>query len=491
MSERAYVLDKDGRPLMPSKRLGRIRHLLKDGLAKIVSRKPFTIQMLYNSTSYTQPLYGGIDPGRTNIGAAVVNTKGEVVYASVTESKNKDVPKHMAERRIHRQARRRGERLVRKRRAAKCGTTTEFPNGRKLSGYEDGILQLKDIINSEAKFNNRKRKAGWITPTARHCVQIHLNLVEKINKILPVTCWTLEANKFAFMKMEDGSVKGVDFQNGRMKGFESAKAYIAHLQHGKCAICGKPIEHYHHLIPRSKDGNNLPENLVGLCKDCHEGLHTKKISKELEKIGQKKKYGALSILNISIPFIYEGLIRKYGEGNTLVCSGHDTSLIRGNAPKEHWIDAACIASSHADIEPDFNAKPFKIVQFRKHNRAKIHSQHERSYKLNGLKIAVNRKPRTEQKGDSLDDWQKKMINEFGEKKARQMLSKLTVSKSLRHYNDLTRDLPGSMFQYDGKQYVLVGQRTNGQYYLAFGEGAKNFPAKKCKIVLGVRGLQYV
>ena len=39
-----YVLDKDGNPLMPTRRLGRVRHWLKDGEAIVVSHQPFTIQ---------------------------------------------------------------------------------------------------------------------------------------------------------------------------------------------------------------------------------------------------------------------------------------------------------------------------------------------------------------------------------------------------------------------------------------------------------------
>lgn len=38
-----YVLDKDSNPLMPTSRHGKVRHLLNDGKAIIVSRNPFTI----------------------------------------------------------------------------------------------------------------------------------------------------------------------------------------------------------------------------------------------------------------------------------------------------------------------------------------------------------------------------------------------------------------------------------------------------------------
>ena len=38
-----YVLNKGGLPLMPTRKLGKVRHLLKDGKAEIVKYSPFTI----------------------------------------------------------------------------------------------------------------------------------------------------------------------------------------------------------------------------------------------------------------------------------------------------------------------------------------------------------------------------------------------------------------------------------------------------------------
>ena len=51
-----YIIGKAGKPLMPTNRLGKVRHLLKDGLAKVAQRTPFTIQLLYDSDEYTQPI---------------------------------------------------------------------------------------------------------------------------------------------------------------------------------------------------------------------------------------------------------------------------------------------------------------------------------------------------------------------------------------------------------------------------------------------------
>ncbi|MFN3978714.1 MAG: RRXRR domain-containing protein [Sulfurihydrogenibium azorense] len=42
-----YVISKEGKPLMPTKRYGKVRRLLKQGLAKVIRRKPFTIQYMF------------------------------------------------------------------------------------------------------------------------------------------------------------------------------------------------------------------------------------------------------------------------------------------------------------------------------------------------------------------------------------------------------------------------------------------------------------
>ncbi len=61
MQNQVYVISQSGKPLMPTKRFGKVRRLLKEGKAKVIHRKPFTIQLLYESTKYTQDVTVGID----------------------------------------------------------------------------------------------------------------------------------------------------------------------------------------------------------------------------------------------------------------------------------------------------------------------------------------------------------------------------------------------------------------------------------------------
>ena len=56
-----YVLNKDGLPLMPTQRLGKVRHLLNEGKAKIIKRNPFTIQLNYESGNFVQDATLGAD----------------------------------------------------------------------------------------------------------------------------------------------------------------------------------------------------------------------------------------------------------------------------------------------------------------------------------------------------------------------------------------------------------------------------------------------
>ena len=47
-----YILDVNGNPLMPTRRFGKVRRMLRDGLAKVVRKDVFTIQLLYEPKTH-------------------------------------------------------------------------------------------------------------------------------------------------------------------------------------------------------------------------------------------------------------------------------------------------------------------------------------------------------------------------------------------------------------------------------------------------------
>lgn len=508
---KVFVLDKDGEPLMPTTRFGKVRRMLKEGKAKVVTSKPFTIQLCYEpETHIVQDVILGIDPGRTNIGLAAVTEDSEALYSGKCTTKNKDVPKHMAKRKQHRMASRRGERKRRQRRAKRHNTAFAGAKVREriLPGCKKPIKN-KYIVNTEARFLNRKREAGWLTPTATHLLRTHENLVDLVCKILPVNKVVLEINKFAFMAMDNPNIQRWEYQKGLLHGYGSVESAVSAQQECHCLLCKNPIEVYHHVVPQSRGGSNTLPNIVGLCEKCHTKVHkdakfAEKVSKK--KAGQNKKYGALSVLNQIIPKLTASLEKKF-PGSVYVTNGRSTHAFREahGIPKDHNTDAYCIACSILE-EPKYVAAPkyaFEILQFRRHDRALTKAEHGRYYYLpqkNGklLKVAVNRKKacsvdqltgkETKQASDSLEDWFNKMVAKVGKEEAMRLRSSLVVKKSTRVKNNMGRRLPGAIFSYNNTNYVL--RANHGDCVNAVGSD-KEFPRKDVVFVAESSGLVYL
>ena len=99
-----YVLNQNGQPLMPTEAYAKVRILLKTGRAKVIRRCPFTIQLQYSSTNYTQEVSLGIDAGSKHIGVSTT-TKDKVLYEADVELRN-DIVNLLSTRRQNRRSRR-------------------------------------------------------------------------------------------------------------------------------------------------------------------------------------------------------------------------------------------------------------------------------------------------------------------------------------------------------------------------------------------------
>ena len=120
-----YVIGFDGKPLMPTERHGKVRRMLRDGLAKVVKKTPFTIQLLYETTSYTQDITLGVDAGSKHVGLSASTAKKEL-YAADIDLRD-DVTTNLATRKQCRRSRRnrntgtQGEDTERRRKEAQPG----------------------------------------------------------------------------------------------------------------------------------------------------------------------------------------------------------------------------------------------------------------------------------------------------------------------------------------------------------------------------------
>ena len=413
---------------MPIHSYGRAKRILRNGKAVIVNTKPFTIKLTYDvKKPIVDDCLLGIDPGRTNMGLCVVDSKGCVLYASDIITRNKMIAKLMLERKAHRQASRRGERLRRQRRAVKYGLSANAEYIRQLPRCENPI-RCKVIRNTEAKFCNRRRPEGWLTPTASHLLQTHLNLIRKVSQILPINGVVLEINRFDFARMENPGIRNWEYQKGKLFGFRDVYEAVSHRQNHHCLFCTCGIDHYHHVVPKHLGGSESVDNYAGLCEKHHGFVHTDLIWKErlyTKQQGLLKKYHALSVINQIMPRLLKEISVLYP---LYITTGYETKCIRElyGLHKDHAVDAWGIAVSALDreVEMPLFEDIYTIQQFRRHDRAVINNQRERSYYLDGVLVAKNRHKRLEQTSDSLE--------EFAQKHPKDV-ARLTVKKSVRYY----------------------------------------------------------
>ena len=73
-----YVLDFEGNPLMPTRRFGKVRRMLRNRMALVVDYEPFTIKLTYETTSYLQDVTLGVDAGSIHVGLSATTNKLEL-----------------------------------------------------------------------------------------------------------------------------------------------------------------------------------------------------------------------------------------------------------------------------------------------------------------------------------------------------------------------------------------------------------------------------
>ncbi|MFQ6063645.1 MAG: RRXRR domain-containing protein, partial [Methanosarcinales archaeon] len=143
---KVYVISKNGKPLMPTERFGKVRRLLKNELAKVVKRIPFTIKLLYPTTEYTQPALVGVDIGSVHVPISAL-TNNKIVYLK-EKILRLDVKEQITYRRQKRRERRNRKNRYRKprflnrpkNRCAVCGGNT--PKSNKKTGSRAKLCRL-------------------------------------------------------------------------------------------------------------------------------------------------------------------------------------------------------------------------------------------------------------------------------------------------------------------------------------------------------------
>ncbi len=107
--------------------------------------------------------------------------------------------------------------------------------------------------------------------TIQHKLETHLRLIKKLKKILPVTKIGVEVASFDIQKTQNPEIKGIEYQQGKLQGYEVKKYMLEKWKH-KCAYCGKinlPLE-IEHIIPKLRGGTDRVSNLAIACHKCNQ-----------------------------------------------------------------------------------------------------------------------------------------------------------------------------------------------------------------------------
>lgn len=227
MSTCVCVLSNSGERLMPTFRLGKVRRLLKDGKAKIVKHHPFTIQLLYDSKTNTQPIEICEDVGYNYIGISVKSESHE--YVSAQYDTLQDEKEHHDDCRKYRRTRR------------------------------------NRLRYRKPRFDNRKRSEGWLAPSLEHKKQLNIRLIERYVSVIPITRATVEVGSFDTMLLQaiqkgESKPEGVDYQKGPRYNLATLREAVFYRDNYTCQVCGRKIAdgailHMHHMFYwKGRDG---------------------------------------------------------------------------------------------------------------------------------------------------------------------------------------------------------------------------------------------
>jgi len=262
LKSKVFVLNYDGKPLMPCS-YAKSKRMVKKDAAKVIKRFPFIIQLNFECENKTQDLTLGIDTGYKFLGASVVSEKEELLSWEVELRIN--ISDLLLEKKMYRRGRR------------------------------------NKLWYRKSRWKNRAnvRKEGRLMPSVLHKINTHIFIIERIKKVLPITEIILETGLFDMAKMKDDGIRNWEYQKGEMFGFENVKAYVLSRDNYKCqgglTGCNEKLN-VHHVKFRSRGGSDNPNNLITLCEKHHKQLHEGKIKLNIKKHKELKSATTMNII---------------------------------------------------------------------------------------------------------------------------------------------------------------------------------------------------
>ena len=441
-----FVIGKNGERLMPTHRLGHVRHLLKDGKAHIYSRNPFTIQMDVETTSYVQPMEIGVDAGYEHIGISIKSESRECVAAQYDLLKD-EKQRHDDCRRYRRTRR-------------------------------------NHLRYRKPRWNNRKatKKEGWIAPSLQHKAEAHISLIEKFCEVAPITRVTVEVGQFdptllRAMELGEKLPEGTDYQHGELYYADSLRQAVFQRDNYTCRVCKRSalknkniiLHEHHHLYWKGRHADTL-HDLITVCTDCHTSANHQPGGKLWGMEFKVPRLEGATYLNIVRWEIINTLREDLQDVDVCHCYGAETSRKRKdrNIEKSHINDAYCIGQ----YMPEERASTEYYSKRRRNNRIL-----EKFYDSKLIDLRTGKVVKGAQLGCERTNRKESRSSE----KTLRIYRGATVSKGQRsirrqHYTVQ----PGDIISLDGKMYTAKGTQNCGNYIAV--NGRSPISAAKLKII---------
>jgi 5-methylcytosine-specific restriction endonuclease McrA len=310
------------------------RELLSRGEAAMFRRAPFTIILKREVSDVQTPdLQLKIDPGSKVTGMAIVNRQtGEVVSALEIEHRGHAIKKSLDERRGFRHCRRQRKTRYRK-----------------------------------SRFKNRGRRNGFLPPSLESRVENIYTWAQRLRRVYPIRGIAMELVKFDMQLMENPEIKGVEYQQGELAGYELREYLLLKFGH-QCAYRRdeSPCDEYfevEHIIPRSRGGSNRVSNLTIACRKHNREKGNATAAEygfpEVQAQAKRPLKDAAAVNTTRWALFNHlksmGLPVETGSGGLT-----KFNRTRRGLPKAHWIDAACVGHSTPEKLDTTKIKPLRV-----------------------------------------------------------------------------------------------------------------------------------
>jgi 5-methylcytosine-specific restriction endonuclease McrA len=326
MQQPIFVLAQSGKPLMPTYRHNKVWDWLRNGLATVVNREPFTIQLQFETKTYTQAVTVGVDTGSQTVGI-VTTTNGKVAYQAEVHLRH-DITGKLTQRRQYRRNRR--SRKTRYR---------------------------------AARFTHRRRPCGWLPPSIRSKAEATTKAVRQASHLLPISRVHVEVASFDTQKLRHPEIAGIAYQHGQLHGY-LLREYVVAKWRWRCGYCGKnglPLQ-LEHIIPKSRGGSDRVDNLALACEACN----TRKGKRTAGEFGfphiqdqaRVPLRDAAHIGSLKTEVVRH-LVEQFGKECVTITFGYETKYQRIQVldlPKSHTNDAMAIACERGEV-----VKPLAVV----------------------------------------------------------------------------------------------------------------------------------